>query len=367
MQFRAAILHAPGDALAIHTVECGPLAPGDVLVRIRAASICHTDLEVMTGELRYPMPMILGHEAAGEVAGVGAAVSDLAIGDRVALHWNPHCGRCYHCERDEPILCEPYSRGRAKGSHFDGRHPLTLDGKPVNVLMYLGGFAEYALVPRQSAVKMPAGLPFDRACLLGCGVMTGVGGAINVAGIRWGDSVAVLGCGAIGLAAVQGARLAGAGCIVAVDLDDAKLAVAQAVGATATVNARNEDTVARIKALTAGRGADVVLEAAGSEPAFRCSVEALRQGGQVVWLGKVNVDRELSFRWGSLMGERRIVRSSYGGARPHRDFPMMAQAYLDGRLELDPLISGRVALDDINEGFDRLRRGEAIRTIVEFP
>ena len=367
MQFRAAVLHAPGEPLAIRTVECGPLAPDDVLVRIRAASICHTDLEVMTGELRYPMPMILGHEAAGEVAAVGGSVMGLTVGNRVALHWNPHCGTCYHCERDEPLLCEPYSRGRAKGSHFDGRHPLTLDGQPLNILMYLGGFAEYCVVPQQSAVKMPADLPFDRACLLGCGVMTGIGGAINVAEVRWGDSVAVLGCGAIGLAAVQGARLAGAGCIVAVDLDDAKLAVARSVGATATVNARTEDTVARIKALTAGRGADVVLEAAGSDAVFRSSVEALRQGGQLVWLGKVNVDREISFRWGSLMGERRIVRSSYGGAKPHRDFPMMARAYLDGRLDLDSLISGRVTLDGINEGFDRLRRGEAIRTIVDFP
>jgi S-(hydroxymethyl)glutathione dehydrogenase / alcohol dehydrogenase len=209
-------------------------------------------------------------------------------------------------------------------------------------------------------------LPFDRACLLGCGVMTGVGAALNVATIAYGDTVMVIGCGAVGLSAVQGARLAGAGDIIAVDLDDRKLALAEKVGATVRVNPRNEDVVAIAKARTGGRGVDVVLEAAGSGAAFRTAVEAVRPGGEVIWLGKVDVETEIAFRWGSLMAEKRIRRSSYGGARPARDFPLLARAYLDGRLLLDELITRHIALADINDGFAALKSGEAIRTVVMF-
>ena len=367
MEFRAAVMREPGQPLTIETVSCGPLAPDDVMVRVRASSICHTDLEVLEGQLRYPMPMILGHEVAGEVVEVGTEVTHVAPGDRVALHWNPSCGQCFYCQNDQPILCEPYSRGRAKGAHFDGRHPLTLDDAPVNVLMYLGGFAEYVLVASQCAVPVPDAVPFDRACLLGCGVMTGLGGATNVADVGFGDSVAVIGCGAIGLAAVQGARLRGAATIIAVDLEDGKLDLACCMGATHAVNGSTGETVADIKKATCGRGADVVIECAGSATVFRQSVEAVRPGGQVVWLGKVDVEEEVAFRWGTLMGDRRIVRSSYGGTRPHRDFPAMAAAYVDGGLMLDDMVTARISLDAINDGFEKLRKGEAIRTVITFP
>jgi S-(hydroxymethyl)glutathione dehydrogenase/alcohol dehydrogenase len=209
-------------------------------------------------------------------------------------------------------------------------------------------------------------LPFDRACLIGCGVMTGVGAALNVAGIGYGDTVMVIGCGAVGLAAVQGARLAGAGAIVAVDLDERKLDLAGKVGATDRVNARGEDAVAVAKAKTGGRGVDVVLEAAGQPASFRLSVEAVRPGGQVVWLGKTDVETEVAFRWGSLMAEKRIRRSSYGEARPARDFPLLAQACLDGRLFLDELITRHITLDEIDAGFAALENGEAIRSVVMF-
>ncbi len=363
---RAAVMHEAGQPLVIETVEIGPLGPGDVLVQIGAASICHTDLEVLEGELQYPMPMILGHEAAGTVAEVGADVNDLAAGDLVALHWNPHCGHCYYCDHDQPILCEPYTQNRAIGRHYDGEYRHSLNGQPLHMLMYLGGFADYVIVPRQSAVKMPDGMPLDRACLLGCGVMTGFGAAAHVAPAQFGETAAVIGCGAIGLSAVQGARMKGAGQVIAIDLDDAKLEIATAMGATTTVNAGSTDAVARIKELSGGRGADVVYECAGAEKAFQDSVRMCRPGGQVVWLGKVNVDRDVAFKWGSLMGERKIVRSSYGGARPAEDFPALARAYLDGSLKLDEMITGRIPLDDINAGFDLLRAGKAIRTVVTF-
>jgi len=367
MRFRAAVMHEVGAPIKIERVESASLKAGDVLVRIRAASICHTDLDVLQGELSYPLPMILGHEAAGVVAEVGPQVATPAVGEPVVLSWNPHCGHCFYCEHDQPILCEPYVRNRAKGAHFDGGHRLTLNKQPLHVLMYLGAFAEYCIVPAQCAVPVAPEIPFDRACLIGCGVMTGFGATTHIAPVRWGSVVAVIGCGAIGLSAIQGARLAGAAAILAVDLDDRKLEVARAVGATHVCNAERADPIAAVKAISNARGADYAFEAAGNERALRMSLELLRPGGQVVWLGKVNVQQPVSFRYGTLMGERRIVRSSYGGARPQQDFPRLARAYLDGQLRLDELITRRIELDDINQGFDALKRGEAIRTVIEFP
>ncbi|HWI28380.1 MAG TPA: Zn-dependent alcohol dehydrogenase [Stellaceae bacterium] len=366
MRFRAAVLHRPGQPLRIETVELGGLRPGDALVRIRATSLCHTDLEVIDGQLAYPMPIVLGHEAAGTVEAVGGEVQGLALGDSVVLSWNPHCGHCFYCERDEPILCETYLRLGPQALQFDGTARLSLGGNRLHHLMFLGSFAEYCIVPAQSAVRVPAEMPFDRACLIGCGVMTGVGAAIRIARMSYGASALVIGCGAVGLSAVQGARLAGAGRIIAVDLDRRKLDLAARVGATDVIEAGAGDPLAAIRDLTGGRGADYVFEAAGNPRAFRLSAEAARPGGEIVWLGKVNVADDVAFRWGSLMGEKRIRRSSYGGARPQRDFPLLAQAYLDGMLKLDELVSRRIALEEINDGFAALKRGEVVRAVVTF-
>ena len=180
---RAAVLRQTATPMAIETVQVGPVAPGDVLVRMRAASLCHTDLEAIEGSLAVRLPAVLGHEAAGEVAGVGDAVAELAVGDRVVLSWNPHCGRCFYCDRAQPILCSQFLANGPKAFHFDGRPRLACDGVPMHQLMYLGGFAEYCVVPAQSAVRVPATMPFDRAALLGCGVMTGVGAATRIADV----------------------------------------------------------------------------------------------------------------------------------------------------------------------------------------
>jgi len=366
MRFRAAVLHRPRERLTIETVESVPLKPGDALVRIRATSLCHTDLEVIEGQLVAPMPIVLGHEAAGTIAEVGADVSGLAVGDPVVISWNPHCGHCFYCEQNQPILCETFIANGPKALQFDGEARLILDGRPLHNLMYIASFAEYCVVPAQSAVRVPAEIPFDRACLIGCGVMTGFGAATRIAKVAFGSSALVIGCGAVGLSAVQGARLAGAERVVAVDLDEQKLALARDLGATDTLNAGADDLLAAIRALTQGRGADYVFEAAGNERAFRLSAETVRPGGQIVWLGKVNVNQDVAFRWGALMGEKRIVRSSYGGARPQRDFALLARAYLDGALKLDELISRRIALDDINEGFAALKAGKVVRAVVTF-
>jgi S-(hydroxymethyl)glutathione dehydrogenase/alcohol dehydrogenase len=361
---QAAVLRQINAPLTIESIDVGPLAPGDVLVRVRAASLCHTDLEAIEGALSVPLPVVLGHEAAGEIAECGPGVETLGVGDRVVLSWNPHCGACFYCDRAQPILCRQYLTNGPKAFHLDGRPRLACEAIPLRQLMYLGGFAEYCIVPAQAAIRVPDAMPFDTAALIGCGVMTGVGAATRVAGLRWGDTALVIGCGAVGLSAVQGCALAGAGTIIAVDPNPARRQLAQAVGATQTCAA--EQAVDLARSLTDERGADVVIEAAGRPETFRMSVESVRPGGQVVWLGKVSVADQVAFRWGSLMQEKRITRSSYGGAKPATDFPMLARAYLEGRLKLDEMISARIQLTEINEGFAALKRGETVRSVVMF-
>src|SRR3984957_19717811 len=305
LQYRAAVLHAAQTPMSVETVTAAELKPNDVLVRIRAAGLCHTDLEVIEGSLRYPLPMVLGHEAAGVVEQVGPGARGIKKGDHVVLSWNPHCGHCFYCDRDAPILCERYLGEGPKALPFDGESRIRLaDGRPLQQLMFLGSFAEYCIVSDQHAIPVPREIPFDRACLIGCGVMTGVGAALNLGAIAHGDSVMVIGCGAGGLAAVQGARLAGAGTIIAVDLDPAKLALAAKLGATHGINASSDDAVAAGKSETSGRGIDVVIEAAGSAAAFRITTEAVRPGGQVIWLGKIDVSKDVFIRWGSLIAEK---------------------------------------------------------------
>jgi S-(hydroxymethyl)glutathione dehydrogenase/alcohol dehydrogenase len=367
LHYDAAVLHQAKGPLAIEQVEAAALAPSDVLVRVRAAGLCHTDLEVIDGALRYPLPIVLGHEAAGVIEEVGHNVAKVRKGDHVILSWNPHCGHCFYCDRGLPILCEDYLAKGPQAVPFDGQSKARLaDGRALKHLMFLGAFGEYCIVAEQQAIPVSKDIPFDRACLIGCGVMTGFGAALNIARIGPADSVMVIGCGAVGLAAVQGARLAGAAKIIAVDLDQAKLGLARRMGATCCADAGSDDIVALAKRETSGRGVDTVIEAAGSAKAFRTTVEAVRPGGEVIWLGKVDVDNDVAFRWGALMQEKRIRRSSYGEARPARDFPLLAQAYLDGRLMLDELITRRIRLDAINDGFADLRNGQAIRTVVTF-
>ena len=367
LQYRAAVLHAAQTPMSVETVTAADLKPNDVLVRIRAAGLCHTDLEVIEGSLRYPLPMVLGHEAAGIVEQVGPAAPGVRPGDHVVLSWNPHCGHCFYCDRDAPILCEEYLGQGPKGVSFDGEsRTLLSDGRPLQQLMFLGSFGEYCIVSDQQAIAVPKEIPFDRACLIGCGVMTGAGAALNLGAIAHGDTVMVIGCGAVGLAAVQGARLAGAGAIIAVDIDPANLVLAAAMGATMGVDASKDDAAAAGKRETGGRGVDVVIEAAGSASAFRVTAEAVRPGGQIIWLGKIDVNKDVSFRWGALMQEKRIRRVSYGNARPRRDFPLLARAYLDGELMLDQLISRRITLDEVNDGFAALKRGETIRSVIVF-
>ncbi len=315
------------------------------------------------------MPIVLGHEAAGVVESVGPAARGVKPGDHVVLSWNPHCGHCFYCDRDLPILCEEYLGEGPKARAFDGesRGQLT-DGRDLQHLMYLGSFGEYCIVPDQQAIVVPKEMPFDRACLIGCGVMTGVGAALNLGAIAHGDTVIVIGCGAVGLAAVQGARLAGAGAIIAVDLDAAKLAVASKVGATHTVNGSTDDPVEIARRETRGRGADVAIESRRQSESIpghhrscssRRTGDLARQGGRPagcrVSLGIANARKAHPPR--QLRQHAPAPRLSIARARLSRR---------GGALMLDDLISRRIRLEDINAAFDALKRGETIRSVVTF-
>jgi S-(hydroxymethyl)glutathione dehydrogenase/alcohol dehydrogenase len=365
MSFNAAVLTEAGHALAIERLTLGALGEHDVVVAVRATSLCHTDLEAVRGDLGVPLPFVPGHEAAGVVQWVGKAVTHLVVGDHVITSWNPHCNGCFFCMRQQSILCRQYRDHSAAAWHFDGHPRLFLGEQPVRQLMYSGSFAELCVVTADCAVTIHKEMPFDRACLIGCGVMTGVGAVLNVAKVEAGSSVCVIGCGAVGLSAVQGARLAGAQRIIAVERDPLKLELAKTFGATDTLIA-DENLNDALAELTSGRGADYVFEAAGNPAAFRASLELVRVGGSVVWLGKLPAQQDMAFRWGTLMGEKRIVRASYGGAVPERDFPMLVDAYFNGTLLLDEYVTARISLADVNVGLDRLARGVDIRSVIEF-
>ena len=364
MRFRAAVLHATDRPLAIESVELPAPGPGEVLVRNHASGLCHTDLEVMQGHLGYPLPIVLGHEGAGVVEAVGRDVAGLRVGDPVVASWNPHCGHCFYCTRDEPVLCEPFRQHQPAGRMMDVTTRLTLDGRVLHHFGVVSSHAEYSLLPQSGAIAIPRDMPLDLACLIGCGVMTGVGAVVRHARPEPGSTIAVVGCGAVGLNAIQGGVIADAERIVAIDRDPARLARARAFGATDVVRV-DEDPLGVVKSVTAGRGADAVFECAGAESAMQLALDVARPGAHVVILGKVPVQQKVAFRFGSLMGEKRITRSSYGGARPERDFPWLARLYLDGRLKLDALVTSRLPLERINEGFDAMRRGEGVRTVVQ--
>jgi S-(hydroxymethyl)glutathione dehydrogenase / alcohol dehydrogenase len=366
MRFRGAVLHALREPLRVEEVALDEPGPRDVLIRNRASGLCHSDLEVIEGSLPFPLPIVLGHEGAGIVERVGSEVTRVKPGDAVVASWNPSCGDCFYCRRDQPVLCEPFTRNQPKGQFPDGRTRLSIDGARCSHFGVVSSHAEYSMVPESGAIPIPPEMPLDRACLIGCGVMTGVGAVVRMAEVTAGSTIAVVGAGAVGLNAIQGGRISGCDKVVAIDRDPQKLSLAARFGATHTLPA-DDAAIAAVKELTAGRGADAVFECAGAEPALQLACEITRPGGQLVILGKVPQGQKVALRFGSIMGEKRIVRSSYGGARPSRDFPWLARLYMEGALELDELITMRLPLERINEGFDAMRAGNVVRAVVGFP
>jgi S-(hydroxymethyl)glutathione dehydrogenase / alcohol dehydrogenase len=366
MQIKAAILEAVRQPLVVDDVELAEPKRGEVLVRLAASGLCHTDLHAMTGDRPRPLPAVLGHEGAGVVEAVGEGVARTRVGDHVICSWAPNCGHCFFCDQGQPVLCEALTAASPAGVLFDGTPRLRRNGQPVYHFTMVSSHAEYCVVPEGAAVPIPTEMPLDRACLIGCGVMTGVGAAMNVARVQPGSSVVVFGCGGVGLNVIQGARLANAATIVAVDLNPRKLAWARTFGATHTVDATVVDPVAAVGDLTDGRGADYAFEAVGHPASIGNTLAAVRKGGRAVILGMAPAGTELSIPFDLLLGEKQITRSSYGNARPRVEFPRLVQLYLQGKLLLDELISTRLSLVDINDGFARVAAGDVARAVVTF-
>jgi S-(hydroxymethyl)glutathione dehydrogenase/alcohol dehydrogenase len=368
MRVSAAVLRRVGGPLRVEQLELAEPGPHDVLVRIDAAGLCHTDLEVMRGTIGMPLPMVLGHEGAGMVVRAGEAVGNIAVGDHVVLSWNPACGHCFYCERGDRLSCEICARAAAAGTLPDGRTPLGDAEGPVGQFMFMGSHADHVIVTAASAVAVPPELPAGIGAALGCGISTGLVPALaSPAAAHPGGSLVAVGCGIVGLSAVAGARVAGVPLVVAVDRSAERLRLARELGADVTVETTQEDAIARVRGLTGGRGADHVIEAAGSAPAMRAALEMTRAGGELTLLGKLAVDDELAIRFGSLMGSKAVRRLAYGGARPERDLPRLARLYLDGQLPLDRLVDREIALADIDAAFGAVERGETVRTVVLFP
>ena len=375
MKIRAAVLETIGAPqpfdenrpLTIEELELDPPGDHEVLVQIRAAGLCHSDLSVIDGNRPRPVPMALGHEAAGVVKAVGAGVTDLSPGDHVVTVFVPSCGHCSPCAEGRPALCEPAAVANNAGTLVGGGHRLhRADGTPVNHHLGVSAFADHAVVSRHSLVRIDPDLPFHHAALFGCAVLTGVGAAINSADIKAGQTVAVIGLGGVGLNSVLGALVAGAGQVIAIDLDEDKLVMAKSLGASAGINAADEDCVSQVKALTNG-GVDCAIEMAGSEKALELAYQLTRRGGTTVTGGLAHPDRKVSIQQVSLVAEERTLKGSYvGSCVPVRDVARYVSLFRQGRLPVDKLLSDTLTLDEINEGFERLANGKAIRQVILF-
>ena len=376
MKIRAAVLHRMGAALpyadsrplVIETVELAPPGRDEVMIKVAAAGLCHSDLSVINGDRPRPTPMALGHEASGTVHALGEGVTDLHIGDAVVVVFVPSCGHCAPCADGRPALCEPGAAANGAGTLLGGARRLSTvtAGEPLNHHLGCSVFAEYATVSRRSLVKIDADIPLEEAALFGCAVLTGVGAVVNTAKVQAGESVAIIGLGGVGLAALIGAAAAGARQIVAVDLADDKLDVARSLGATHAINAKDADAAAQIRALTAG-GVDHALEFAGSIKALELAWAVTRRGGTTVSAGLPPAGASFALPAVALVAEERTLKGSYiGTCVPSRDLPRYIALYRQGRLPVDRLLTGRITLDEINTGFDRLHDGSAIRQVVVF-
>lgn len=366
--FRGALLRERGlprpytdsRPLEIVELELPDPGPGEVLVAVRAASLCRSDLSVVTGARVWPLPMVVGHEAAGEVVMVGDGVTNLAPGDDVVLVYLPQCGACARCRAGEPWLCDVGVAANGKGELLTGGSRLTHRGERLHHHMGVAAFAEYTLVSAASAVKVPPGLPAADTCLFGCAVLCGAGTALNTAAVKENDSVAVVGLGAVGLSAILGARAAGAERIVAIDLLESKLPAARSLGAT-------EVSVAGEDSLVLERPVDHAIEASGTLEGFELATRLVRRGGTVTTLGLPGPGVSHSLELAPLVAQGLTIKGSYlGSCVTQRDVPRFVALYEEGRFPAQELVSHRIALDDINLALDRLADGAALRQVIEF-
>jgi S-(hydroxymethyl)mycothiol dehydrogenase len=356
-QVRGVVAPGKGQPVRVETILVPDPGPGEAVVAIQACGVCHTDLHYREGGINDEFPFLLGHEAAGVVESVGEGVIDVAPGDFVILNWRAVCGRCRACARGEAQYCF---------DTFNAAQPMTReDGTPLSPALGIGAFADKTLVHAGQCTKVDASASPAAVGLLGCGVMAGLGAAMNTGGVARGDSVAVIGCGGVGNAAVAGARLAGATTIIAVDIDPRKLDWARGLGATHTIDGRDGNVVEAIQERTGGFGADVVIDAVGRPETFTQAFYARDLAGTAVLVGVPTPDMTLELPLIDVFARGGAVRSSwYGDCLPSRDFPMLVELYLQGRLDLDAFVSETITLDDIEAAFDKMHRGEVLRSVV---
>lgn len=366
MQMKAAILTEANTPFRIETVELDEPKAGEVLIKITASGVCHSDWHVATGTTHHPMPVITGHEGAGVVQAIGEGVTRVSVGDHVTLSWTPDCGECFYCQNNQPNLCETYTEPIWAGVQLDGTSRVTWQGDPVFIYCGLGTFAEYAVVPQQSCVPIRKDVSLEVASLVGCAVATGVGAAMYTADVRAGQSVVVYGAGGVGLNIIQGAKLCGADPIISVDTNTAKMDIAKEFGATHTLMS-DDQTIANIRKLTGGRGADHVFESVGLPKLQEIALDAARPGGMLTLVGLSPMGSGTNLPGAVITRTEKTIRGSYyGTVNPRRDFPLFVDLYKAGKLKLDELITRQYSLDQINEAYQDMLTGEVARGIIVF-
>jgi S-(hydroxymethyl)glutathione dehydrogenase/alcohol dehydrogenase len=365
---KAAVLPALDAPMEVREVEVEAPHAGEVKIRMGASGVCHSDLSVQNGTLLSPTPIVLGHEGAGVITEIGEGVTGLEPGDHIVVSWVPQCGYCFFCTRGQPQLCETSSAALATGGLLDGTTRITSGGSPLFQMAAAGTFSEETIIPAMAAVKIPKDLDLKVAALIGCGVLTGVGAALNTAHIRRGDTVAVVGCGGVGLNVIQGARIAGAENIVAIDMLENKLQMAKEFGATTTVNAGQTDPVSQVMDMTGQRGADVSFEVIGLGPTIDQTITMTRRGGQAILVGvpRMEVMLTLPAFFGVVLAEKTIKGCWYGSSDVQRDVPRLIEHYKSGELKLDELISRTITVDQVNEAFEAMKAGEVARSVIQY-
>ncbi|MDC0134716.1 zinc-dependent alcohol dehydrogenase family protein [Alphaproteobacteria bacterium] len=351
--------------LTIEEINISPPQANEILVQVKGAGLCHSDLSVINGSRVMPMPLVIGHEGSGEVVELGNAVNDIKIGDHVSFQFSPSCGRCRRCLEGRPQVCELAAATKGKGQLMSGGSRLTdANGEVLNHHTGVSCMSEYAVVDRGSVVVIDKSINIEDAALFGCAVMTGVGAVINTARIRPGDSVAIIGLGGVGLNGIMGAKLGGAETIIAIDIDPSKFSRAKELGATHCFDSRNNDVIEEIRDLTNG-GVDFAIDLAGVIPAMNTAYQIIRYGGSVVTAGLSPINTQFSFNHSDLVAQEKSILGSYmGSCVPVRDVPRFLSLFQQGRLPVEKLIDGKIGFDDLNEGFDKLAKGEVIRQIL---
>lgn len=362
---KAAVLHQAGEPLRIEEVHIDPPKENEAAIRVVASGICHSDYSVAFGVLKSPMPVVLGHEGAGVVEAVGPGVTDLQVGDHVVAALTPSCGQCPMCVEHKPFLCVQMMATMGNGTMVDGTTRLNLGDRAVHQLCGVASFAERAVIPAGAAIKVSKDVPLETVCLVGCGVTTGVGAALNTAQVQPGTSVAVIGCGGVGLSIIQGARIAGATTIIAIDPVAEKRTLALSLGATHAIDPRVQDVAKAVREITF-LGVHYAFEALGRIETIEQAWSLLRPTGQAIIVGMPSLRDEIKIRVSGFFQQKQITGSAYGSAAPRRDIPRFIDLYQKGELKLDPMITRRIRLDEVNDALAAMGRGEGARSVIVF-